>query len=188
MQTDPVPRVILSVGLVACVLAVSLSAAAGDVDETPAVTSGEKDPWVPTIDKVSKAVVAISFSETRAIDTDGPTNSVGTGFVVDKARGLILTNRHMVTVGPVRAKATLLNHEEIILYPFDRDPVHDFGFYRYDPASVKFMKIEELPLHPDGQRDFIVVRIDYLAVEDCHPFASHRLQHLWQQRPEGGLS
>ena len=41
MQTDLVPRAILSVGLVVYMFAVSPPAAAGDVDEAPAVAPGE---------------------------------------------------------------------------------------------------------------------------------------------------
>src|SRR2546429_5554323 len=45
---------------------------------------------------------------------------------VDAERGLILTNRHVVTPGPVTAEATFLNREEVQLNPVYRDPVHDF--------------------------------------------------------------
>ena len=63
-----------------------------------------------------------------------------TGFVVDAERGLILTNRHVVTPGPVTSEATFLNREEVQLYPVYRDPVHDFGIYRYDPTKLRFIK------------------------------------------------
>ena len=39
--------------------------------------------------------------------------ALGTGFVVDKERGLILTNRHITGVGPVRALAIFDRHEEL---------------------------------------------------------------------------
>jgi len=51
-----------------------------------------------------------------------------TGFVVDAARGLILTNRHVVTPGPIFAEAVFHNHEEVTVWPVYRDPVHDFGY------------------------------------------------------------
>ena len=59
---------------------------------------------------------------------------------IDAERGLILTNRHVVTPGPVTAEATFLNREEVQLYPVYRDPVHDFGLYRYDPDKLRFIK------------------------------------------------
>lgn len=34
--------------------------------------------------------------------------------------------------------------------PLYRDPVHDFGFYRFDPRALKFMKCAEIPLNPTG--------------------------------------
>ena len=50
----------------------------------------------------------------------------------------------------VTAQATFLNREEVQLYPVYRDPVHDFGIYRYDPAKLKFIQPAELPLYPAG--------------------------------------
>jgi len=72
------------------------------------------------------------------------------GFVVDKARGLILTNRHVVKPGPVVAEAVFVNREEVAVKRLYYDPVHDFGFLRYAPAALQFMVPEELPLFPAG--------------------------------------
>jgi S1-C subfamily serine protease len=66
--------------------------------------------------------------------------------VSNAKRGLILTNRHVVTPGPVTAMATFQNREEVQLFPVYRDPVHDFGIYHYDPSKLKFIKPAELPL------------------------------------------
>ncbi|MFZ1624517.1 MAG: S1C family serine protease, partial [Gammaproteobacteria bacterium] len=91
--------------------------------------------WRNTIERISPAVVSIQVDETRAFDTEWNESAQATGFVVDAERGLILTNRHVVTSGPVRAVAIFTNQEEVELTPVYRDPVHDFGFYRYDPAA-----------------------------------------------------
>jgi S1-C subfamily serine protease len=48
------------------------------------------------------------------------------------------------------AQATFQNREEVQLYPVYRDPVHDFGIYRYDPAKLRFIQPAELPLYPAG--------------------------------------
>jgi S1-C subfamily serine protease len=53
-----------------------------------------------------------------------------------------------VTAGPVVAEAIFLNNEEVRLTPIYRDPVHDFGFYRYDPRDLVYIKPTELPLVP----------------------------------------
>ena len=102
------------------------------------------------IDRVVPAVVAIRVTATRPFDTERAGVSNATGFVVDAARGLILTNRHVVRSGPVTAEAVFLNHEKVDLVPVYRDPVHDFGFYRFDPADVRFMELREIPLDPQG--------------------------------------
>jgi len=115
--------------------------------------------WHKTLDRVVSAIVAIKFSTVRHFDTERAGYGVATGFVVDKKRGLILTNRHVVRPGPVTAEAIFLDHEEVPLYPIYRDPVHDFGFYRFNPADVKFMEVSEITLAPDEARIGTEIRI-----------------------------
>lgn len=68
---------------------------------------------------------------------------------MDLASGLVLTNRHVVGIGPVVTTLTFYNKEEVDCVAVYRDPIHDFGFLRYDPASVKFATLDELTLRPD---------------------------------------
>src|SRR5687768_16859882 len=114
------------------------------------VPDAEDSRWARTLEKVATGVVTIQVDLARAFDTEWNMSSQATGFVVDAKRGLILTNRHVVTPGPVTAQAVFLNREEVTLYPVYRDPVHDFGFYRYDPSKLRFIKPTELKLHPQG--------------------------------------
>ncbi len=113
-------------------------------------SEGESAAWRGTLARVAESVVAIEIDQTRAFDTEWNSSAQATGFVVDAERGLILTNRHVVTPGPVTSEATFLNREEVQLYPLYRDPVHDFGIYRYDPKKLRFIKPRSLPLFPDG--------------------------------------
>src|SRR6202045_2405707 len=106
--------------------------------------------WAQTLERIATGVVTIQIDSTRACDTEWNTTAQATGFVIDAKRGLILTNRHVVTPGPVTAQAIFLNREEVQLYPVYRDPIHDFGIYRYDPAKLKFIQPAELPLYPAG--------------------------------------
>ncbi len=106
--------------------------------------------WAQTLERIATGVVTIQIDSARAFDTEWNTTAQATGFVIDAKRGLILTNRHVVTPGPVTAQAIFLNREEVQLYPVYRDPVHDFGIYRYDPAKLRFIKPTELPLDPAG--------------------------------------
>jgi pro-apoptotic serine protease NMA111 len=106
--------------------------------------------WAGTLERIAGSVVSIDIDMTRAFDTEWNATAQATGFVVDAERGLILTNRHVVTPGPVTAEATFLNREEVQLYPVYRDPVHDFGLYRYDPKKLRFIKPKALPLYPEG--------------------------------------
>jgi S1-C subfamily serine protease len=115
-----------------------------------ALPSRENATWAATLERIAKSVVAIEIDGTRAFDTEWSTSAQATGFVIDAEKGLILTNRHVVTPGPVTAGATFLDREEVQLYPVYRDPVHDFGLYRYDPSKLRFIKPQSLPLYPEG--------------------------------------
>ena len=87
--------------------------------------------WDETIDRVAPSVVVLRVVVPRAFDGGAPGYSTATGFVVDAERGLILTNRHVVHPGPVRAQAVFLNNEEVEVTAVYRDPVHDFGFFQF---------------------------------------------------------
>ena len=126
----------------------SLLASAAFADES---AGRQTDPqWRGTLERISSGVVSIKVDSTRAFDTEWNQSSQATGFVVDAERGLILTNRHVVTPGPVRAEALFTNQEEVALQAVYRDPVHDFGFYRYDPSNLKYIEPAELKLYPAG--------------------------------------
>jgi S1-C subfamily serine protease len=115
--------------------------------------------WDQTLSRVAPSVVTIEVDQARAFDTEWNQSSQATGFVVDAERGLILTNRHVVTAGPVVATAVFQNREEVELQAVYRDPVHDFGFYRYDPSKLRFVKPAALPLYPAGARVGVEVRV-----------------------------
>ncbi|HEY1900405.1 MAG TPA: PDZ domain-containing protein [Steroidobacteraceae bacterium] len=140
-----------------------------DLHSTPAAqpatlahqaTAAEGNPdWSGTLERIVGSVVAINIDEVRAFDTEWNATAQATGFVVDAERGLILTNRHVVTPGPVTAEATFLNREEVQLYPVYRDPVHDFGLYHYDPSKLHFIKPKALPLYPEGAKVGTEIRV-----------------------------
>ncbi|MEZ4291493.1 MAG: trypsin-like peptidase domain-containing protein, partial [Myxococcota bacterium] len=78
---------------------------------------------------------------------------------MDAKRGLILTNRHVVTPGPVVAEAVFQNNEEVEVRAVYRDPVHDFGSSGYDPAAVRFIETGQLELAPEGARVGTEIRV-----------------------------
>ena len=132
------------------------SASAGDAS-APAFESDSR--WQRTVTRVSQAVVVIKTTGTRAFDTESAGSSYATGFVVDKRLGIILTNRHVLRPGPVVAEAVFQNREEVPLRALYCDPVHDFAFFRFDPAAVAFHRVEEVPLAPDAASVGLEVRV-----------------------------
>ncbi|CAM9818756.1 unnamed protein product, partial [Choristocarpus tenellus] len=115
--------------------------------------------WEETLQSVIPAIVVIRVCRVRAFDSCGASYSYATGFVVDKEKGIVLTNRHVVTPGPVIADAVFINKEEVDLFPLFYDPVHDFGFYRFDPKAVRFLDIAEIPLDPEGAQVGVEIRV-----------------------------
>jgi len=57
------------------------------------------DDWRKCLRKVVPAVVVLRITGPRFFDTETTDSSSATGFVVDKCRGIILTNRHVVKPG-----------------------------------------------------------------------------------------
>jgi pro-apoptotic serine protease NMA111 len=115
--------------------------------------------WEETIEAASSSIVSLRVASNRPFDTESAGVSYATGFIVDAEQGLILTNRHVVEPGPVTAYAVFLNNEELPLKPVYRDPIHDFGIYRFDPAALRYMEPQALPLCADCAKTGVEVRL-----------------------------
>ncbi|KAL0332427.1 UNVERIFIED_CONTAM: Protease Do-like 7 [Sesamum calycinum] len=130
-----------------------------EIDQAFKGNRATAEDWRRALDKVVPAIVVLRVTACRAFDTESAGVSYATGFVVDKRRGIILTNRHVVKPGPVMAEALFVNREEIPVHPLYRDPVHDFGFFRYDTSSIQFLNYEEIPLAPEAACVGLEIRV-----------------------------
>ncbi|KAI9336979.1 trypsin-like cysteine/serine peptidase domain-containing protein [Obelidium mucronatum] len=126
------------------------------VDSTAVVPKTE---WQSMIEKAIKSIVSIRFSQVAAFDTEHADTSEASGFVVDKQRGLILTNRHVACAGPFVGEAIFHDHEEVDVFPIYRDPIHDFGILKFDPKKIKYMEVEEIKLAPELAKVGLDIRV-----------------------------
>ncbi len=121
--------------------------------------SEEDSRWKITIQQCIQSIVSIRFIVPKTFDTWQPGSYSATGFIVDAEQGLIMTNKHVLTDAPWIGKACFRNSEEAACFPIYRDPVHDFGFLRFDPSSINFMQLKALELAPEEARVGLSIRL-----------------------------
>lgn len=125
------------------------SATQAHTTKTPGLELRSPSEWQETMQRTVRSVVSVHFSSVCPFDTESTYVSEATGFVVDARQGIIMTNRHVVGPGPFRGFAIFDNHEETDVSPIYRDPVHDFGFLKFNPEAIKHMTVGDLSLRPE---------------------------------------
>lgn len=127
--------------------------------QSPLGRGSDSTAWAEVIECLRPAIVALKVTNVRYFEEDQACTAVGTGFVVDHERGLILTNRHITGVGPVRASAIFDRHEELKVEAIYRDPIHDFGFFRFNPSDLRLTRSAEIPLDPQALKIGTEIRV-----------------------------
>jgi pro-apoptotic serine protease NMA111 len=126
-------------------------------DPVERLTTAER--WNITLERAIKGIVSIKATTLRSFDTESAGSYTATGFIVDRAQGIILSNRHVVNPSPTSSTAVFGNYEEVPLQPVYYDPVHDFGFFKYDPAKIRFADVEEIELYPRGAKVGLDIKV-----------------------------
>ncbi|HMQ10680.1 MAG TPA: trypsin-like peptidase domain-containing protein [Oligoflexia bacterium] len=104
--------------------------------------------WQELEQKMRPTVVKLYVANSIGLDNDFPYSGTATGFIVDKKRGIIATNRHVTSISPLtQLRIYFFNNRSVpgkVLYV---DPWHDFAFIQFDPkhANITF-ELEEVVL------------------------------------------
>ncbi|TPX52647.1 hypothetical protein SeMB42_g01268 [Synchytrium endobioticum] len=115
--------------------------------------------WQNMVQNAALSVVSLRYACVTKFDTEDAGTFVATGFIVDAQRGLILTNRHVVSAGIFVGEAILHDKEEVEVHAIYRDPIHDFGFLRFDPAQIKYMPLQAIKLSPERAKVGLEIRV-----------------------------
>ncbi len=106
----------------------------------------EEVDWQSIRDDVKPSVVNLWLHRQVGLGCDETGASAGTGFVVNKERGWIVTNQHVTGQSRLsRLEVTFANGEAVegkLLY---YDPWHDFAFIEINPEDLSF-ELEEAEL------------------------------------------
>lgn len=95
-----------------------------------------------------KGVVSIQGRASHAAYNSTGTWS-GTGFIVDKKKGYILTNKHVIGASSASTfEVTFFNGQEVDATILYMDPLQDFGFLKVDPDEIPD-DVEALSLKDD---------------------------------------
>ena len=123
--------------------------------------------WEQTILASIDSIVAIKATQTRSFDTEVTGAYHATGFLVGSYQSsgssnrdyLVLSNRHVVSAGPVVAKAIFADYEQVNLRAVYRDPVHDFGFFTFTQSDIDHVPLRPLKSHPRGAKIGTDIRV-----------------------------
>eukprot|EP00746_Dinoflagellata_sp_MGD_P148855 gnl/MRDRNA2_/MRDRNA2_81000_c0_seq1.p1 gnl/MRDRNA2_/MRDRNA2_81000_c0~~gnl/MRDRNA2_/MRDRNA2_81000_c0_seq1.p1 ORF type:complete len:1018 (+),score=147.53 gnl/MRDRNA2_/MRDRNA2_81000_c0_seq1:50-3103(+) len=106
--------------------------------------------WPKILEQCTPGIASLRVTSTRAFEDEGAGVSWGTAFVIDAQGGILLTARHVVGLGPIRAVAIFHRDEEVDIEVVYRDPLHDFALLKFDVSDVHLTQLHEIPLKPQN--------------------------------------
>jgi S1-C subfamily serine protease len=110
------------------------------------------------VEEKKKAMVSILTTNSQVISLGDKASLVAaSGFIVDTERRLIVTNRHVVGVGPAILAVTFSDGSESYAAPLYVDPWHDFAILKYEKCrQCVALKLRSFKAVQNGDEVFTI--------------------------------
>ncbi len=109
------------------------------------------------MNQAMQAVVTIHIAAPFSFNNASKGYRQATGFIVDTDLGIIMTSRHVVSEGPMQARAVFRSGaplskaraRECPIELFHVEPIHDFAYCKFDVKALGDLPLKAIQLRPD---------------------------------------
>ena len=97
------------------------------------------------LEDAKPAVVNLKVSYSKYFESNKAGTFTGSGFIVNREKGLVVTNRHVAVEYPAQIQITFWDGASVLGKVVYYDLTHDFSIVQYDPGKIK-SNVKELIL------------------------------------------
>ena len=112
------------------------------------ITQSHDDAWHDSLNHVMGGVITLHSAAPFSFNQSRKGCRQGSGFIVDE--GIILTSRYVLSEGPMYTEAVFQSGaRQCTIKPIYVDPVHDFGYGKYNVQDLHGLPLKAIKLAPE---------------------------------------